>query len=87
MVRETRIEIGARLRSCRKSIRHSQEDVAAELGVSAKAISAWESGDRMPSAEGLRNLCVVYGVSSDFILFGLDMVPRAVNDLLARAAR
>lgn len=86
MVVERRAEIGRRLRDCRKAARLSQEDVAAELAVSAKAVSSWEGGERMPSAERFGELCAIYGVSADFILFGTDMVPRELLELLARAA-
>lgn len=86
MVVERRAEIGGRLRDGRKAARLSQEDVAAELTVSAKAVSSWESGERMPSAERFGDLCAIYGVSADFILFGTDMVPRELLDALSRAA-
>lgn len=88
-----RVEIGGRLRECRKSLKLSQEQVAAELAelagqaVSAKAVSAWESGERMPGAERLGDLCVIYGVASDFILFGIDVVPRVLRDLAVKAMR
>lgn len=86
MVKDRRVEIGGRLRDCRKSAKLSQEDVAEEIGVSGKAVSAWESGERMPGAERLGELCVIYGVASDYILFGTDVVARELKDLLARAA-
>jgi transcriptional regulator with XRE-family HTH domain len=82
-----RIEIGSRLRDSRNALKLSQRDVASQLGVSDSAVSSWEAGERMPGAEALADVCLVYGVSADYILFGTDMVPRDLRDLFARTTR
>lgn len=75
------------MRDCRNILNLSQQYVATELGISDSAISAWESGVRMPGAEALADVCLVYGVSSDYILYGTDMVPRDLHQLFAKAGR
>lgn len=82
-----RVEIGCRLRDCRNILNLSQKEVASQLGVSDSAVSSWEAGERMPGAEALADVCLVYGVSSDYILFGTDMVPRDLRELFQKTAR
>lgn len=53
--------------------------------MSKQAISAWENGSRRLAAETLGDLALLYGVSSDYILFGTHMVPQELRDLFARA--
>lgn len=64
-------EIGGRLQSARRQISSTQQEVAAELRVSRQAVSAWERGVSVPNALELRLLAVRYGVSADFLLFGV----------------
>lgn len=49
----------------------SQSQLAKALGVSQKAVSLWESGDRVPSATVIASLAKYFGVSADYLL-GLD---------------
>ncbi len=49
----------------------TQEDVAAELGVSYQAVSRWETAASYPDIELLPNIAALFGVSMD-ILFGMD---------------
>jgi transcriptional regulator with XRE-family HTH domain len=89
-----RIEMGSRMRECRLAVRLSQDDaieavneLAASSGrpaLTSKALSSWETGDRMPSLETLGDLCLVYGVSADFILRGSDTIPREMRELFQR---
>lgn len=46
----------------------SQEELAAEIGVSRSAIRGWETGEYLPNAYALIRLSDFYGVSVDFIL-------------------
>lgn len=41
------ITFGAKLREHRRSLGLTQENVAAKIGVSAQAVSKWESGDSL----------------------------------------
>lgn len=47
----TREEVGARLKAYRQKVGMSAEKVAVELGISASALSKYESGERTPRDE------------------------------------
>lgn len=44
-----------------------QTDMAAALGVSRKAVAAWESGKSVPRADKIDGICKFLGVSYDNI--------------------
>jgi transcriptional regulator with XRE-family HTH domain len=79
-----RIEIGSRLRSCREEARLGLGDVAGELKVSKQTVSSWEKGARLLDAIRLADLALMYGVSSDYILFGTRMVPEDLRAVFAK---
>lgn len=82
-----RIEIGSRLRECRAAAKLSPADAAQAVDCSAKTIYAIEAGSRPLEATRLAALCLVYGVSSDYLLFGTHMVPEDLRHLFARSLR
>ncbi len=59
------VDIGARIRKLRLGCSLTQEQLAARLGVSAQAVSKWESGTNMPDIQMLPDLSVIFGVSID----------------------
>ncbi len=59
------VEIGGRIRTLRLSCSMTQEQLAKRLGVSAQAVSKWESGTNMPDIQLLPDLSVIFGVSID----------------------
>lgn len=59
------IDLGNRIRSLRLSHSMTQEQLAQELGVSAQAVSKWESGTNMPDIQLLPDLSVIFGVTID----------------------
>ena len=59
------IDIGARIRSLRLCACMTQEQLAQKLGVSAQAVSKWESGTNMPDIQMLPDLSVIFGVTID----------------------
>lgn len=60
--------IGDRIKQLREERSLSQYGLSEALGMSRSAVSLWESNDRLPSVEQLRNLCETLRVSADFIL-------------------
>lgn len=82
-----KIEIGSRLRECRLGAKLSPEQAGAEAQCSAKTIYAMEAGTREPGSIRLADLCLAYGVSADYILFGTHMVPSDLKDAFTRAGR
>lgn len=67
--------IGRRLKEARHSASFSQESAASELGISRQAISRWENGMAMPQAREWYYIGQVYGVSLDYLVYGIRTVP------------
>ena len=59
------IQIGPKIRSFRLARSMTQEQLAQKLGVSAQAVSKWESGIHMPDIQLLPDLAVIFGISID----------------------
>ena len=55
------------LKMLRASKNLRQTDVALELGVDRKTISAWEQGKSLPAVDKIDAICAFYGVSYDDI--------------------
>lgn len=62
------IEIANKLLQLRKEKGLSQEQLAAELGISRQAISKWERAEASPDTDNLIELAKLYGVSLDDLL-------------------
>lgn len=65
------LRLNERIKMLRTENHISQIQLAKALGVSQKAVSLWESGDRVPSATVIASLAKYFGVSADYLL-GLD---------------
>ncbi|MBO4849075.1 MAG: helix-turn-helix domain-containing protein [Clostridia bacterium] len=64
------MELNNKLRSLRLAKGMTQEQLAAEIGVTAQAVSKWERGATLPDISLLPDISVLFGVSIDE-LFGL----------------
>ena len=63
-----------KLKDRRKTYGYSQREVANRLRISTSVISAYENGERTPSAEILLALSYLYKCSTDYLL-GKDQTP------------
>ena len=63
---------GEKIYELRKKKHLTQEELADRVGVSRQAVSKWENGETYPETEKLIELCKLFGVSSDDILFGKE---------------
>ena len=70
------IEIANRLVQMRKAHGYSQEELAAQLGISRQAVSKWERAESSPDTDNLIMLSKLYGVSLDSLLATEDEIPR-----------
>lgn len=61
-----------RLKELRIARELSQKEVATQLGVSTRAYSHYEIGDRDPSIELLKTLCDFFDVSADYLIGRTD---------------
>ena len=65
-----RVEEGERLKIARQAAGLSQYSVAQRINVNREVISRWENGHVWPTAEHLRDVSSLYGVSVDWLLRG-----------------
>ena len=65
--------IGSRLRIAREKTGLTQKEVAERLNIPKyQTISAYENDKNSPKLDTLKDLCRIYGVTSDYILFGSE---------------
>ena len=78
--RLTDVEIGERLRVARESVKLTQADAAAQIGVVRTTLVAIEQGKRRVQIDELQKLANIYGTSANALLrreaVHLDMIPR-----------
>ena len=77
-------EMGSRIRQIRKARNLTQKELARQLGVSDRHISAVETGREKPGLDMLIGLCDAFRVTPDYLLLGSmhDDVPRDITDRL-----
>lgn len=57
-----------RLKKARENLNLTQEYVANFLGIPRSAVAQMENGKRKVSSDELHALCILYGLSADFVL-------------------
>lgn len=93
--------VGDRVRRLRKSRGWDQAELGEQVGVDRPSVSNWERGVFTPSGENLIRLAGVFGVTTDYLLYGegglyrqayeeiaavVDRVRGALDDLVGAAA-
>ncbi len=71
---ETKMTLGKKLRSARKSAGLTQEQLSEKLLVSRQAITKWEAGKGMPDIENLKQLSKLLNISIDYLLDGGEVI-------------
>ena len=64
--------LGERIKAHRTALGMSQEKLAQSLGVTAQAVSKWETGAAEPSPSNLLALAKLYGVDPGDLLRGVQ---------------
>lgn len=64
------IEMGKRIKACRKRLKISQEGLAERTGLSVQAVSTAERGVKALRPDNLLKICRILGVSADYLLSG-----------------
>lgn len=70
------------MRDCRDQSGLSQQKVADYLGIAKATVGQYESGDTIPNAKILSDICELYNVSSDYLI-GLTKIPSRDLDMKA----
>ena len=76
---------GTTIKTLRESKKLTQAQVAEQLGVSAKAVSKWETGKGLPDISLLQPLAAALGVSLIELMNGEPIVNRNVSGNLMRS--
>lgn len=82
-----RSTFASRIKELRLSLHATQTDFAEKIGTTQTALSSYEQGDRIPSAEMLINISDNFNVSIDWLLGlsnikGIDNKPETMGDIL-----
>ena len=67
-MKETKYEIGNRIRKYREECNMTQKQLAERIGVSNSRVSNWEQGLNRPAADILAAVCVALDVSPSLLL-------------------
>jgi transcriptional regulator with XRE-family HTH domain len=70
--------IGKRIARYRKDKHMTQEELAGKMGVSAQAVSKWETDTSCPDITALPQLCKILGITADELLTGKSEEVRLV---------
>ncbi len=68
-------KIGCFIAACRKEKNLTQEQIAAQLGVSNRTVSRWETGAGFPDVALLQPLCALLDITVNELLLGERIVP------------
>lgn len=71
VLEKPQLTLAGRLKMLRLEFGLTQAEIATKLGISQQTYSNFEKGNGRLDVEVLKNVCDLYGVSSDYIL-GLD---------------
>ena len=62
---------GERLQSVRKKMQLSQEDISTQIGISYRAYSSYERGDRKPPIDFLEKLATQFNINLNYLIAGI----------------
>ncbi len=65
-------DIGARIRTAREELGWTQDQLAAEVGVSRSAVAQWETGRAGQVTTNLTRVAATLGVGVEFLMYGRD---------------
>lgn len=72
-------KIGKRIKELRTSLNYTQEIFSSQIHISTSYLALLETGRRTPSIDVLAQLSQTYHVSIDYLLFGVEETPQAMN--------
>ena len=63
--------VGKRIYILRKGKGLTIEEFGAIIGYCKSSIWSWEYGKRLPSLDAVKKMCLLFGCSTDFLIFGI----------------
>lgn len=79
--------MGNRIRASRKKLKLTQASFGETLGVTAQAVTQWETDKARPSRDKLLLMRSRHGISIDYILYGTELPEHSGNDTIGSLAR
>ena len=76
-------DFGTRLRSLRKTRGITQKQLSNSIGVTERAVVAYESGKMKPNFDAINSLADTFGVSTDYLLGRTDTPNSNIEPLAA----
>ena len=73
------MKFNEKLKIIRKEKGYTQKDIYTILKVSPNCYASWEQGRTQPDIEHIKELCVIFDISADFLLGLEDDAGRKVN--------
>lgn len=74
------VALGHRLAAARRGVGLAQAEAAEAVGVKTRAVWSWEKGEFRPTT-ALPKLATLYGVSVQFLLYGVEDTGRELANL------
>ena len=71
---------GDKIRNLRKENNLSQAELAKIVGVSDKAVSCWERGEKQPRMGAIEKMVSFFGVTKSFLLTDDELVAPTITD-------
>ena len=62
--------IGHQIKTLRKELGLTQVELGKRLGMTGVAVNKWELGQRTPSADSIKELALIFNVTTDYLLNG-----------------
>lgn len=73
------VEAGKRIREVRKKNKYTQEQLAEKLFLTAESVSNFENGKTMCMPENVAKICEIFGVTADYIYYGIESASKIKN--------
>lgn len=68
------MDINERIKKIRKTRHMTQEELAKRLGKTSSMVTHMESGKTIPTTESIIEMCKIFNVSADYMLFGNEEI-------------
>lgn len=79
------MQIGTRITILRKLHNMNQKDLARKLGIPTTTLSGYENNHREPPLDVLSNICKIFNINLDFLVFGnIEIINEKIYTLIKK---